>query len=300
MSHHLRFEDTKDKRTSFDTLGSVEKASHPTFAGPKAQERRSVDIQSPPLSRPQTRIPIEYRTLSIQVYDSQRFDAHTGKTKLPSGRTRFAFWRKPKDDGIVEDDATFFGKLDLHNISPHIVCQRFNVSPDVGLDSEAVTKRLQRNGKNILTNKKAPYWRKFARYLFGDFCSILWIGVIVFFISWRPLGNPPAPYNLALGIVVTIVILFQATFTAFQDWSAQKIMSSIMALVPENATVLRDGAPKSIPSSELVVGDVVLLSNGQKVPADIRLIKASHDLKFDKQVLTGEYLHFSYLPMFPH
>jgi sodium/potassium-transporting ATPase subunit alpha len=85
-----------------------------------------------------------------------------------------------------------------------------------------------------------------------------------------------------------IVIFFQAIFSALQDWSAQRVMDSILNLVPENAVVMRDGQPKSIPSNELVVGDVVQLSTGQKVPADMRIIKASNDLKFDKAILTGE------------
>jgi sodium/potassium-transporting ATPase subunit alpha len=65
-------------------------------------------------------------------------------------------------------------------------------------------------------------------------------------------------------------------------------MDSILNLLPENAVVMRDGQPKSIPSSELVVGDVVQLTTGQKVPADMRIIKASNDLKFDKSILTGK------------
>jgi sodium/potassium-transporting ATPase subunit alpha len=85
-----------------------------------------------------------------------------------------------------------------------------------------------------------------------------------------------------------IVIFFQATFSALQDWSAQKVMDSILNLLPENAVVIRDGQPKSILSNELVVGDVVQLTTGQKVPADMRIIKASNDLKFDKAILTGE------------
>ena len=61
-----------------------------------------------------------------------------------------------------------------------------------------------------------------------------------------------------------------------------------MDLVPENAVVLRDGTLTTIPSSELVVGDVVQLSTGQRVPADMRIVKASKDLKLDRAVLTGQ------------
>lgn len=233
-----------------------------------------VGIQLPPLEQTPTRharIPIEFRTLSLQVYDSQRFDAQS-----------------PSSGKKDETDAEFFNKLDFHLITPSEIYNRFNVSPSSGLDSGAASRRLDRNGRNILIQRKSQLWKKLLRYTFGDFCSILWIGVIIFFISWKPLGNPPAPYNLALAIVVLLVIIMQAVFSGFQDWSAQQIMSSILTLVPENAIVWRDGQRTTIPSSELVVGDVVELTMGQKVPADMRIVKASNDLRFDKSILTGE------------
>jgi sodium/potassium-transporting ATPase subunit alpha len=268
MSKYPHFGDEPNGKESFVSLPTLKEHENVPELASQPPNNRTVDIQLPALNRPETRIPMEFRTLSIHVYDSQRFDSGTGQA-LPEKSGRF---RQKKAAATQEDDATFFGKLDLHTITPLVVCQRFSVAPDVGLDTPAANRRLQRNGPNVLTHRKPPFWRKLARYLFGDFCSILWVGVIVFFISWKPLGNPPAPYNLALAIVVLIVIFFQALFSAFQDWSAQKVMASILDLVP---------------SSDLVVGDIVLLSNGQKVPADMRIIKASQDLKFDRAVLTG-------------
>ncbi|BGP00420.1 hypothetical protein RTG_02055 [Rhodotorula toruloides ATCC 204091] len=267
----------------------------------KTLPSRALGLEVPRTRTHNSHIPLGYRTLSIHVYDSQRFDGpnparrHHARTG-PSLASRLAFWRRKSAEEEQQApnalqagaDADFFSRLDHHTVSPAEVCQRFNVAPELGLDSSAATKRLQRNGKNVLAKRKSDWWKKALRYTFGDFCSILWIGVIIFFISWRPLGNPPAPYNLALAIVVLIVIFSQAIFSALQDWSAQKVMDSIMSLLPENAVVLRDGQPREIPSSDLVVGDVVLLSTGQKVPADMRIIKASNDLKFDRAVLTGE------------
>ncbi|EST06947.1 P-type ATPase, A domain protein [Kalmanozyma brasiliensis GHG001] len=227
-----------------------------------------VSIKVPRTQTARSHIPIGFRTLSIQVYESQAADGVKSKEHL--------------------SDTEFFGSLDFHTVSPDALAQRFNVSPDAGLDSPAAARRLERNGKNVLTQKKNKYWKKLFNYTFGGFCSILWIGVIIFFISWRPLGNPPQAYNLALAIVVLIVIFFQAIFNAFQDWSTQKVMNSILNLLPENAIVIRDGEHKSIPASDLVVGDVCILSTGNKVPADMRIIKASADLKLDRSVLTGE------------
>ncbi|PWN50093.1 calcium ATPase [Violaceomyces palustris] len=263
---------------------ALELPKAPVATGPR------VDIRLPRSATQGTnRIPIGYRTLSIHVYDSQRFEGERRHVPQSSKRRWFPFGKKAATAQASSDqDGDFFGSLDFHSISVDAVCQRFNVGASSGLDSPSAARRLQRNGKNVLAQNKSQYWKKVVRYLFGDFCSILWVGVIIFFISWKPLGNPPAPYNLALAIVVMIVIFLQAIFSGLQDWSTQRVMNSILNLLPENAIVIRDGEPKSIPSSELVVGDVVQLSTGNKVPADMRIIKASNDLKFDKSILTGE------------
>lgn len=65
-------------------------------------------------------------------------------------------------------------------------------------------------------------------------------------------------------------------------------MSSIMDMIPADCIVVRDGVQMKIPASQLVVGDRVILSLGNKVPADLRLLQASNDTRFDRAVLTGE------------
>lgn len=65
-------------------------------------------------------------------------------------------------------------------------------------------------------------------------------------------------------------------------------MSSIKTLIAEEASVIRDGKQQTIASRDVVVGDLVVLSMGDRVPADIRLIQASSDLRFDRSLLTGE------------
>lgn len=258
---HYDIEKDQARRTPSDV-------SHVEPAGPSKPPR--VSIKDPRTQTPRSHIPIGFRTLSIQVYESQGVEAL-------------------KDDKSNLSDADFFGSLDFHTVEPDALAQRFNVHPDSGLDASAAMRRLERNGKNVLTQKKSQYWKKLFNYTFGGFCSILWIGVIIFFISWKPLGNPnPQAYNLALAIVILIVIFFQAIFNAFQDYSTQKVMNSILHLLPENAVVIRDGEHQTVSASDLVTGDVCLLSTGNKVPADMRIIKASADLKFDRSVLTGE------------
>ena len=108
--------------------------------------------------------------------------------------------------------------------------------------------------------------------------------------AWKPIGDlsPPAdPTNLGLGILLIVVIFLQAGFSAFQDWSSNKVMNSIKNMMPGSAIVIRNGHEINIPVEEVVVGDLVHLAYGNKVPGDVRIIE-SHDLRFDKSMLTGE------------
>lgn len=218
-------------------------------------------------------IPIAFRTLSFQVSLSQ--DIRNGA---------------PKDRTSLEasQDRANFESTNLHTLEVDMLCQKLNVSPGQGLSDDMALRRLQKSGKNILPQPREQYWKKLLSYVFGGFCSVLWVGVVIFFICWRPLGNPPMPYNLGLAILVLIVIWLQACFSAFQDWSTKKTMKSILDLLPSQALALRDGHVITVEASNLVVGDIVNINIGNKVPADLRLISTSGDVRFDRAVLTGE------------
>ncbi|KAG5996162.1 hypothetical protein E4U52_007175 [Claviceps spartinae] len=264
----------RDLRIAFDD------ATHPR--GRTAEQNRRRDSRS--LSRrrsasreaiatgPYSGIPIQYRTLSIQVAESRRVEADVS-ADLKSSK---------------KGDEDYFSNLTFHQLPTDQLCQQLNVSKDEGLSESSAANRLQRDGRNALPKPKTNYIKKILSYLFGGFCSILWVGVIVFFICWKPLSDPPSPTNLALAILVIIVILLQAGFSAFQDWSTQRTMKSITDLLPSEALVKRDGQLKKIQASELVSGDIVHLQIGNKVPADLRLISHSGDIRFDRAILTGE------------
>lgn len=65
-------------------------------------------------------------------------------------------------------------------------------------------------------------------------------------------------------------------------------MKSIKSLIAEEASVIRDGKQVLLPATDIVVGDVVLLGIGDRVPADLRIVQATSDLRFDRSLLTGE------------
>jgi len=112
---------------------------------------------------------------------------------------------------------------------------------------------------------------------------------LTLFTFTEPLGQPPAVANLALAVTLVVIILLQALFTAYQDWSSSRIMKSINKMLPQEAVVIRDGKQSQVAGSTLVKGDVVILTQGNKIPADLRLIEV-HLLKIDKSAVTGESL----------
>jgi sodium/potassium-transporting ATPase subunit alpha len=127
-------------------------------------------------------------------------------------------------------------------------------------------------------------------YFFQGFGSVLIVGAILVFVSWKPLGNPPAAANLALAIVLLAVFVIQAAFNAWQDWSSSRVMASITTMLPDNCLIIRDSAQITAIASEIVPGDIIRIKAGNKLPADVRFVEISSDAKFDRSILTGESL----------
>lgn len=178
-------------------------------------------------------------------------------------------------------------QYDYHKLTLEELTKHFQVSLTSGLDKDYAANLLVKNGKNLIKHDHENPLKILYKYLLTGFCGVLWIGALICFLAWKPIGQPPDPTNLGLGILLVIVILLQAAFTAFQDWSSNRVMKSIKNMMPCSASVIRNGVELKILAEDLVVGDLVVLSYGNKVPADIRIIE-THDLKFDKSMLTGE------------
>ncbi|KAI0757131.1 sodium-potassium ATPase [Daedaleopsis nitida] len=225
------------------------------------------------------RFPSEFRTLSLHVYT--RTSPVDGDAVAP---------RKTavKCELTIVSGAELVS-LDWHSISVDEALQRLNVSPQTGFDAAQAQRRLQLTGKNIISPPKNNMWRKVLEWFLGGFGSLLLAASIVCFIAWKPLGEPnPQSSNLALGIVLLIVLILQAGFNAWQDFSTSRVMSSIKGMLPSDVLVLRDGNKLKLPATDLVTGDLIYIGLGEKVPADLWLIQVSSDLRFDRSILTGE------------
>ncbi|RIA98676.1 hypothetical protein C1645_748901 [Glomus cerebriforme] len=231
----------------------------------------STSTSIPPLTLDKT-MSITYRTLSIQTAESIEARKHHIKKEKPV---------------ISPDDE--IARLDYHTLPVNLIWQRVESNANLGLNSQTATYRLQHDGKNTISPPKSNVVYKILGYLFGGFCSLLWFAAIIMILSYKPFGNPnPAPLNLALGVVLIIVVVIQAAFGAYQDWSTSKVMKSIRNMLPSETLVIRDGKVHRIFATDLVVGDIVQINMGNKIPADLRLVEVTGDMKFDRSILTGE------------
>jgi sodium/potassium-transporting ATPase subunit alpha len=118
--------------------------------------------------------------------------------------------------------------------------------------------------------------------------QLLWFATFFVFLSWEPFGTPPSNiYNLVLAIVLLIVIVSSSLFTFFQELQSSRVLSVFKQMLPGKCIVIRAGVPTLVPASQLVLGDIIQLQAGSRVPADIRIVAASN-VKVDKSMLTGE------------
>ncbi len=147
-----------------------------------------------------------------------------------------------------------------------------------GLSKNEAEKRLKENGKNKLEAKKGTSKWKLFLYQFKDVLMILLLVASAMSILIQ---------NYRDGTVMIVIALINAIIGFLQEHKAEEIMASLDNLVKSPATVIRDGEMEEISQEELVVGDIVKLEEGDKIPADLRIIEA-YNLRTNDVSLTGE------------
>lgn len=182
-------------------------------------------------------------------------------------------------------------EIDDHKLSLAEFYQKFQTNPEKGLTSAQAKQILARDGPNALTPEaRTPFWRVMLKHLFQGFSILLWIGAVLCFIAYfieTTISEYPAKDNLWLGLVLILVVVLTGLFSYSQEAKSSRIMDSFKTMIPQYATVVRDGERQTILSTELVKGDVIHVKFGDRIPADIRIIE-SQGLKVDNSSLTGE------------
>ncbi|KAF7244310.1 Sodium/potassium-transporting ATPase subunit alpha-2 [Varanus komodoensis] len=181
--------------------------------------------------------------------------------------------------------------LNDHKLSLDEIGRKYQVDLARGLTRGQAVETLARDGPNALTPPPTtPEWVKFCRQLFGGFSILLWIGAILCFLAFGiqvVMEDQPMKDNLYLGIVLAAVVVVTGCFSYYQEAKSSRIMDSFKHMVPQQALVIRDGQKMHIAAELVVVGDLVELKGGDRIPADLRIISAS-GCKVDNSSLTGE------------
>lgn len=160
------------------------------------------------------------------------------------------------------------------------------ISPPIGLTSEEAAQRLRLNGANELRGSSGrSFWHLAADVLREPmFLLLLGCGILYWILGDRQEAL------ILLGFVFFIMAI-----TITQDWKTERALSALRDLSSPRAVVVRDGVQKRIAGRDVVEGDLLILSEGDRVPADARLLSASH-LAVDESLLTGESVPVRKLP----
>ena len=151
-------------------------------------------------------------------------------------------------------------------------------SGELGLRVDEAARRLKEEGANTLPEKKSDSLaRIFLRQFQSPLIYVLFGASAVVFVMGEVVDS----------LIILAVLIFNAIVGSVQEGRAQNTLKALEHLVETNAVVVRDGKEMIIPDREVVPGDIIVLQEGAKVPADARIILA-HNMRVDESMLTGE------------
>jgi magnesium-transporting ATPase (P-type) len=159
------------------------------------------------------------------------------------------------------------------------------VDPGRGLTADEARARLAHHGPNEL--RSAPpvaLWRKVLAQFQDPLIYLLLAGIVISLGAWAAEGARGVPVD---ALVIGIVVVANAVLGYVQEAKAADAVAALAVLTAANSTVLRDGRLTTVPSAELVPGDVLALAEGDAVGADARLLSAAA-LRVQEASLTGE------------
>ncbi|MFF7262074.1 cation-translocating P-type ATPase [Streptomyces sp. NPDC008159] len=162
--------------------------------------------------------------------------------------------------------------------APEDVAAAFGVDPAVGLSGARAAELLATHGPNALPDeRRAPAWRRFLAQYRSYMQIVLVVAAVVSLLiqEWTT------------AVLLIVLTLLNAIVGLRQEGRAESAMNALRSMMKATARVRRDGTEAEIPADRLVVGDIVLVSAGDQVAADGRILQASA-LQIDESALTGE------------
>ncbi len=170
---------------------------------------------------------------------------------------------------------------------PDEVLAALNADPRLGLSQAEARARLEKYGRNELTAEKpVPAWRKFLAQFQDVLVILLLIATLISAGLWLYERDSALPYE---AMAIFAVVLLNAIMGYIQASRAEQALAALRQLSAADATVTRDGIRQSIPAAELVPGDIILIEEGDTIPADARVLQSTA-LQTAEAALTGESL----------
>ncbi|KQO04554.1 calcium-translocating P-type ATPase, SERCA-type [Paenibacillus sp. Leaf72] len=169
-------------------------------------------------------------------------------------------------------------QLKWHQLGKGELTQALNSIPEQGLAAAEAAERLQRDGHNELTEGKRVSPIMLFLNQFKDFMVLVLMGATL-------ISGLLGEYLDAVTIIAIIVINSVLGFV--QEFRAEKSLHALKEMSAPSAKVLRGGQMMDIPAKDLVVGDVIVLESGDRIPADVRLLEAN-SCYTEESALTGE------------
>lgn len=152
-----------------------------------------------------------------------------------------------------------------HTLSAAETAKRLESNLQSGLSASDAAKRLAQFGPNALQEKRGRSpWRMLLDQ-FTDFMIVVLIGAAIISGIVGDVGDT---------IAIVVIVILNAAIGFVHEYRAERAMAALKQMAEASARVLRDGAARFVPASELVAGDVVLLEAGNVVPGDLRIAEA--------------------------
>ena len=176
--------------------------------------------------------------------------------------------------------------LRIHHLSVDEVFSSLRSNRDGLSDVEAKRRRLEFGFNRVESVRGTPLSFRFLKGFTHFFALILWIAAGLAFVAE---SYDPGAGMARLGLAILGVILINGLFSSWQEYRAEHALAELQKLLPHQVKALRDGSVQQISAEELVPGDVVLLDDGDDVPADCRVIEA-FGVRVNTATVTGESL----------
>jgi len=175
---------------------------------------------------------------------------------------------------------------DEHELSVEELVLKLDTDAERGLTDAKYKANFEKYGKNQLTPPPEKFWLLVLfEHMTGFFSLLLWIASFLCFIAFGI--DQSSQDNLYLGVVLAAVVVLTGLFSYYQDAKSAAVMAGFKNFLPDKCLVTRDGEEKEILAEDLVPGDLVKITNGMKIPADVRITVCS-EMKVDNASLTGE------------